>query len=361
MQGKFWASARFCTFWNKRVTIPMGPAWRWFNRRSYCISIVLLAFASTNGKAQTCQTANDMDPAVRTAITNAGQRYFDMAAKDDIASLRQNAIPSLAADFAAVENALKDHQQDVANTQANIKSSFLLSQEASDPNQQAEFWCGVFNRNGQTANSAAFYFYGLPPGKYAVVLIDANSPKGKTMFSEVLQQAGDQWKFAGLYVKPAQVAGHDSEWFLAQARQYKAKGQLHNSWFCYRMAISLISPMLNQMSTLATDKIYDEAQSVRPTDLPANDKPVDLTESGTTYKVTEIFPQPLGNDLDLIVKYQSANVSNGNLAYQDNVNVIKALVTKFPEVRDAFSAVVARAVDTSGRDYGTLLAMKDIK
>jgi hypothetical protein len=219
----------------------------------------------------------------------------------------------------------------------------------------------VFNRNGQTPNSAAFYFYGLPPGKYAVVLIDANSPKGKTMFSEVLQQAGDQWKFAGLYVKPAQVAGHDSDWFLAQARQYKTKGQLHNSWFCYRMAISLISPMLNQMSTLATDKLYDEAQSVRPTDLPANDKPVDLTEGGTTYKVTEIFPQPLGNDLDLIVKYQSTNVSNGNLAYQDNVNVIKALVTKFPEVRDAFSAVVARAVDTSGRDYGTLLAMKDIK
>jgi len=49
------------------------------------------------------------------------------------------------------------------------------------------------------------------------------------------------------------------------------------------------------------------------------------------------------------------------VAYQENVNVMKALVTRFPEVRDAFSAVVARAVDTTGRDYGTLLAMKDIK
>jgi hypothetical protein len=49
------------------------------------------------------------------------------------------------------------------------------------------------------------------------------------------------------------------------------------------------------------------------------------------------------------------------VAYQENVNVMKALVAKFPEVRDAFSAVVARAVDTTGRDYGTLLAMKDIK
>jgi len=41
--------------------------------------------------------------------------------------------------------------------------------------------------------------------------------------------------------------------------------------------------------------------------------------------------------------------------------VIKALVTKHPEVRDAFAAVVARAVDPAGRDYGTLLAMKDIR
>jgi hypothetical protein len=41
--------------------------------------------------------------------------------------------------------------------------------------------------------------------------------------------------------------------------------------------------------------------------------------------------------------------------------VIKALVAKFPEVKDAFAAVVARAVDPSGKDYGTLLAMKDVK
>jgi hypothetical protein len=32
-----------------------------------------------------------------------------------------------------------------------------------------------------------------------------------------------------------------------------------------------------------------------------------------------------------------------------------------PEVRDAFSAVIARAVDTSGHDYGSVLPMKDVK
>jgi hypothetical protein len=80
-----------------------------------------------------------------------------------------------------------------------------------------------------------------------------------------------------------------------------------------------------------------------------------------TYKLTAIFPQVVGNDLDLILKYSAADISNSNQTYQNNVAVMKALLTKYPELRDAFAAVVARAVDPSGRDYGTMLAMKDIK
>ena len=326
----------------------------------YGMTIVLLTFLAGSAGAQTCQTANDMDAALRTAITNAGQRYFEMAVKGDTVSLRQNAIPGLASDFGGVQNTIQDHQPAMAGAQASVKSIFLLNAEDATPNQRAEFYCGVFNKNGQTANSAAFYLENLPPGKYAIVLIDANSANGRTMFSEVLQQAGSDWKLGGLYIKSALVAGHDSDWFLAQARQYKAKGQMHNAWFFYLEARSLISP-LPFMSTLATDKLYDESQPLQPADLPASGKAVSLAAPTSTYKLTAVFPEVVGNDLDLIVRYESANVSNTNVAYQENVNVMKALVTRFPEVRDAFSAVVARAVDTTGRDYGTLLAMKDIK
>jgi hypothetical protein len=41
--------------------------------------------------------------------------------------------------------------------------------------------------------------------------------------------------------------------------------------------------------------------------------------------------------------------------------VIKGIVGKYPELRDAFNAVIARAVDSSGHEYGSLLAMKDVK
>jgi hypothetical protein len=319
-----------------------------------------VAFLSWTAHAQSCQTANEIEAASKTAIQAAAQRYYDMAAKADTASLRQNAIPSLASDFSGIEGTIKENQANLAGAQATIKSFFLLDASGTAAIPNAEFYCGVFGKTGQTANSAAFYLNNLPPGKYAVVLLDATSSAGRTMFSEILQQAGTDWKIGGLYIKAAQVAGHDSDWFVARAREYKTKGQMHNAWFYYEEARSLISP-LPFMSTLATDKLYDESQNLRPTDLPTGGKPSDLPAATATYKVTAVFPQAVDKDLDLIVRYQSANVSNTNQAYQDNIAVMKAVMQKWPELRDAFAGVVARGVDSTGRDYGTLLAMKDIK
>jgi hypothetical protein len=46
-----------------------------------------------------------------------------------------------------------------------------------------------------------------------------------------LQQQGNDWKLGGFYAKPAQISGHDGNWFASRAREFKTKGQLHNSWF----------------------------------------------------------------------------------------------------------------------------------
>jgi hypothetical protein len=322
--------------------------------------LVLAVMLAAPAFAQSCQTADELDNATKAAITTAGQRYFESASKGDVATLRQNSIPTLAAGFAEVEARVKERQSDLDGAQVAIKSVFLLEATGEAPIPHAEFDCGVFGKSGQTANSAVFYLDNLPPAKYAVVLLEANSAKARTMFSEILQQAGSDWKLAGLYIKPAQAAGHDSDWFLARAREYKAKGQMHNAWLYFLEARSLASP-LRFMSTLATDKLYDESQGTQPPDMPGGGKTADVAAGNATYKVTQVYPDGVNNDLDLIVVYQSADAADGNKAYQENIAVIKAVAAKYPEVKDAFAAVVARAVDGQGHDYGTLLAMKDIK
>ncbi len=348
-------------------TISRGGGMKSFCARQFpkrwllgCSVLAVITCSAANLFAENCVTASDMDPATRTALLSAGQRYFDFIAKNDAASLRQNAIPGLASDFSGIEATVKDNQSALAGSKGTARPPFLLEADGTAPIPRAEFYCGVFGRNGQTTDSAAFYLNNLPPGKYAAVIFDAPSSEGAYTVSLILQQIASDWKLGGLYIKAAQTGGHNSDWFLTRAREFKTKGQAHDAWLYYLEARSLISP-LPFMSTAATDKLYDESQKAQPADWPADGKTVDLSAGTTTYKLVDLFPEVVGSDLDLIVKYQIADVSNTSLAYQSNIAVMKALLSKYPELRDAFTGVVARGVDPNGHDYGTLLAMKDIK
>jgi hypothetical protein len=326
-----------------------------------CAALALVAFGASSVLAQSCLISSDMDAATRTALTNAAVRYFNFVAAGDAASLRQNAIPSLAADFSSIEGTVKDNQAALAGSKAAARAPFLLEAEGTATIPLAEFYCGVFGSKGQTRDSAVFSLNNLPPGKYGVVILDAPSSKGAYTVALILQQQGSDWKLGSLYIQAAQIAGHDSNWFAARAKEFQTKGQMHNAWLYYVEAISLVSP-LPFMATKASDDLTDESQKALPADFPAEGKTADIPAGGTaTYKLTAVFPQAVGDDLDLIAKYQASDISNSNQTYQVNVAVMKALIAKFPELRGAFAGIVVRAVDPSGRDYGTMLAMKEIK
>jgi hypothetical protein len=267
----------------------------------------------------------------------------------------------VAGNFGGIEGTIKENQANFVGAHATARPPFLLKVEGTAPLPKAEFLCGIFGAGGQTTNSAEFIIPNLPPGSYGVVTLDVPAQKSSYTVSFVLQQQGSDWKVGNLFVVPTQIAGHDSNWFIDRARAFKAKGQNHNAWLYFVEGRQLVVPV-PFMYTQLTDKLYDEAQSVKPADFPLDGNTADLTAAGgKTYKLTAIFPLAVGQDFDLVVKHQSADVSNSGQTFQENMAVMKALVTKFPEVRDAFEGIVARAVEPSGKDYGSLMPMKDIK
>jgi hypothetical protein len=306
--------------------------------------------------AQTCFAANDMPPAIRTAFLDTGQRFFGMISQGDVASLRKNTIAGLAANFSGIEAIVVQHKDNLQGAQPTPRPPFLLKAQGSAPLERAEFLCGVFNKNGQTKDSAVFVIPNLPVGDYGIVIQDVAGPKGRATVSYVLQLDGTSWKLAGLYIKSAQSAGHDGAWFVDRARAFKTKGQMRNAWLYSLHAHYLLTP-LDFMNDYTTDKLYDEFQSTRPSDLP----PPDMTAGGKTYKITEMFLLPVANDIDMIVKYASPDVSNTGQIFKDNQELVRAIVAKYPEFRDGFDAVVARAVEPSGRDFGSMVRMKEIK
>jgi hypothetical protein len=325
------------------------------------LSVLTLILCTGFAHAQTCFTASDMDEPTRAALISTAQRYFDMAARGDSAALRQNSIASVASNFSGIETAVKNNQASFSGVQATPRPPFLLKAEGPAPLERAEFLCGVFGKNGQTANSSVFAIPNLPPGNYAVVTLDVPTAKQPYTVSFVLQQEGKDWKIGGFYVKETQIAGHDANWFADHARVFKAKGENRNAWLYFIEAGDLAVPV-PFMSTQVTDKLADEAETAKPADLPGGGSTIELAAGGKTPRLTALFPVAVGQDLDLVVKYQSADVSNTAQAFKDNTAVITALIAKYPEFRDAFDGVVARAVEpTTGRDYGSLLPMKDIK
>ncbi len=328
--------------------------------RRFIAPLLTLLLSAGAACAQTCLAAPDIGGPVRTALESTAQRYFEMSAHENFAALRQNSIASLAANFSGVEAAVKDNEMSFMGAHANARPPFLLTADGPEPMPRAEFLCGVFGTSGQTSQSAVFVLNNLPVGKYGVVILDVSGGKESRTLTLVLQQAGTDWKLAGYYARSTEAAGHDSVWYADKARAFKKKSENHNAWLYYREAIALSSPV-DFMSTLASDRLYDETQSAQPADMPMNSNTVDLNAAGKTYRLTEVFPLAVGSDLDVVVKYASADISNTQKTFQDNMTVIKALVAKYPELRDAFAGVVARAVAPSGQDYGSMLPMKDVK
>lgn len=327
---------------------------------SVCAVVMSLGLC-TAAAAQTCFTSDDMDAATRTALQSAGSRYFDMVSRGDTASVKQNSIPEVANNFGGIENTIKANQAGLAGAHATVQPPFMLKAEGTAPLPKAEFLCGVFDAQGQTKNSAEFVIPNLPPGSYGIVILDATGSAATYSIAFVLQQQASDWKIGNLFLHPSAIDGHDANWFITQARADKAKGQTHTAWFYYLEARDLSMPV-PFMYTQASDKLYDEMQTVKPTDLPAGGNTPDLVApGGKTYKLTEAFPLVVGKDLDVVVKYQNPDVSNTGQTFQENMNVMRALLTKFPELRDAFAGVVVRAVEPSGKDYGSMMPMKDIK
>jgi hypothetical protein len=143
--------------------------------------------------AQTCQSSGDISTDVQTALKTTAQRYFEMTAHGDVAGLRQNSIPSLAADFAGIEGVVKDNQAAFAGAKATVRPPFLLIADGAEPLARAEFLCGVFGKTGQTENSAVFILPNLPPGKYGVTIFDVNSGEKASTLTFILPAPNGNW------------------------------------------------------------------------------------------------------------------------------------------------------------------------
>jgi hypothetical protein len=311
----------------------------------------------SRGHAQECYSGTEIDELTAKAVQATAQQFFTMSSQGDVAGLKTGALPEVAANFGGIEQAVVMNRQYFSQGQPSETRIFVLDATNSKTMwQRAEFYCGIYN----SPDRVGFAIPKLPPGRYAITIAKVSGKDPVTLTLILADEGKNSWKLAGYYVRRNSIGDHDGQWFLSKAREFKAKGQPLNAWFYYLTAWDLIAPV-DFMSTPQLDKLTDEIQASRPAEVPAASAPLELTAGGKTIKVAELAAVAVGPDFDLRVQYETPDAGNPGVVSQQNAAVMKALLAKYPELRDAFSTVIARATDNAGHDYGTLTPMKDVK
>lgn len=320
----------------------------------------LFAFCMFLGSAlaESCVTSTEMDPNLKSTLRNVATQDFGYIVSANTPQVAANSITDIANNTSGLSGLLNEHKDRLAGGTASVRNVYYLDANGSAPLERADFFCGVFN----SPTKVGFTLQNLPPGKYGMVIMDVQGSKIPYFYSLLLLQQGPTWKIAGLFPRPRQIAGHDSQWYWQQAREFESKGQQHNAWYYYLAAKEVATP-LPFMSTDRIDNFYQEIQSAMPPDLPEQ-RPLALqAANGKTYQVTNLFiiPNDKGQGLDLVVKYQAPDVSDTAKTFLENKEVMKAILAKYPEFRPVYGNLVARAVAPSGQDFGSMLPVKDVQ
>jgi hypothetical protein len=327
---------------------------------------VVLALGASFGAAETCSTAQEMNPNTRQSLRDTATRYADAVISGNGSTLQQNAIPTVAQNFASITQTMSDLQPKVAGAQAKVRNVYQLEADGTQTLERAEFFCGVFN----TPQRVSFVIPNLPPGHYGLAITETSGGQQPYYISFVLQQdaPGSPWKVAGFIPSPMKVAGKDALDYWREARDFKNRGEGLMAYVYYRTAADIIAPV-GFMDTPGLEGFDQERRSVSSPDVPTGQTPASIaTSDGKTYSITDVFAVPTPADvknnqkgLTLVVKFQTDSVADNGKAFQDNMAVIKALADKHPDLRNNFDAVVARATEPDGKDFGSLLAVTDIK
>jgi hypothetical protein len=173
----------------------------------------------------------------------------------------------------------------------------------------------------------------------------------------VLQKNGE-WQLAGLFVKPLEMAGHDSLWYWTRARAFDQKGQKWNAYFYYKTAAYLATPA-DLLTSTNLDKLNQEATAAKPDGLPAA-QPMIFSDGGKTFPVTDLHTDGSLGGLDLVIRYTAADAADPVATRAMNLEVMKAALAAHPELREGFHGLWVFADAPNQRPFGNEVAMSDI-
>lgn len=309
--------------------------------------------------AVSCTTQSQVAEPERAAIVQSGKALAALVQSGDTNALKTNTIASVAERFdpiaAAVESASPLIQR------ATITVDFIYVIDSTDlktTEDETQFFCGSPN-----AHEAVLTIPRIPPGKYAVVVLHAtgvSSPQSITFILTKEEAAPASWKLAGSFIHALTSAGHDGVWYWMQAREFAKKKQNWNAYFYYQTAAYLLNPAFF-FSSQNLDKLLKEQAAVAPAGLPAANQPMLLNAGSQGFEIQDMHTDSSLGSLDLVIDYQAKSTADPVASRSRNLELMKALVTQHPELRDGFHGLWAYANAPNEQPFANELPMSQIE
>jgi hypothetical protein len=318
------------------------------------VTLLLTALVPMRLFAVSCTTQAQMSENERNALVQAAHTLASAVQGGNPAAVQAMTIPKVREQFDPIANTIQQAAPLLAGATLTIDA--LYSLDASDLKEAAEdtsFFCGAANSPVHVNVNIPQ----LPKGKYALTLVHATGVQKPQQMAFLLQQEGN-WQLAGFFIKPLLIAGHDSVWYWTKARAFDQKNQKWNAYFYYTTAAYLATPA-DFLTSANLDKLNQEAAAARPDGLPGA-QPMLLNAGGQSYPVTELHTDGSLGGLDLVLRYTASDTSDPVASRARNVDLMKAMLTAHPELKEGFHGLWVFAEAPNQRPYGNELPMSEI-
>lgn len=328
-------------------------------------AVLAVALAAAPLAAETCTTQSQMQASDRDAIAQAARTLATALQGNDPAAIKAQSMGQLAGNFAPVASLTGDTAPKLKGAVLVVESVWLLDATNLKPNADGsnatgQFFCSLNKSSVETD----FSIDGLPAGKYAFAVVNAN---GVTPWkiSMLLRDEGG-WKLAGLYPKAATAAGKDGLYYWTTARTMAKQKQNWNAWLYYQQAAALLQPV-GFVSSTNLEKLQTEAASVAPPVLQKGisaEQPFVLRSSdGTEYRITGFgYDDTISKEkVDLVVHLKVETMGDAATVKKRNTEAARALVLAYPELRSAFHGVWVSSEATGASPFATEEPMENLR
>jgi hypothetical protein len=310
-------------------------------------------------QAVTCTMQSEMTAANRSLYEQAARSLGAEIQTANIAAVRADTIAAVAAQFDSLASTIQQVSPDIQNATLTVDALYNLNaQDLTGGPEQAEFFCAVSG----SSRVITVTIPKLPPGNYLLAVLHATGVQQPKQISLILQNdpAGSaQWKLAGLFVRPLTTAGHDGVWYWTQARAFAAKKQYWDAYFYYKNAQFLLNPV-DFFSSPNLQKLQKETQAVKPEELPGAN-PLAMNVGTQNLEITGLRTESFEGGLDLVVDYKAKGVSDPVATRTQIVDLMKAMLAKYPELRAGFHGLWVYAYNDNGQPFAIELPMTQIQ